>query len=295
MRIPLLVLLAACAMAASEPRTVLLWPNGAPGAVGSQAADKPTLTIYLPDQAKAAGSGVIICPGGGYHALAMDHEGVRVAGWYRRRGVAAFVLKYRLGPRYHHPAMLDDAQRSIRWVRAHAAEFGISPDKIGMMGFSAGAHLASVAGTHFDEGDPSAAGPIRRASSRPDFLVLCYPGISFLTPYSDLGDLKYLLGENPDPRLMELLSSERHVTARTPPTFLFHTDSDPRVSAEHSVLFYLALRAHKVPAELHIYEQGRHGVGLAEDDPVLGSWPARLQDWLRVHRILPVDEPSGLR
>ncbi|MCC7496826.1 MAG: alpha/beta hydrolase [Bryobacterales bacterium] len=295
MRILLIALVPALLVAASEPRTVLLWPNGAPGAVGDQAADKPTLTIYLPDKAKAAGSGVIICPGGGYSVLAMDHEGFQVADWYNRRGMAAFILKYRLGPRYHHPAMLNDAQRAIRWVRAHAAELGISADRIGIMGFSAGGHLASSAGTHFDEGEPSAADPVNRAGSRPDFLVLCYPVISFTTPYTHKGSMRHLLGEHPDPKLVEFLSSEKQVTNRTPPTFLFHTDSDTGVPAENSVLFYLALRAHKVPAELHIYEQGPHGVGLAPGNPILGTWPARLEDWLKIRHILPRDGAFGLR
>lgn len=295
MRSVLLTLILAGAAAAAGPQTILLWPDGAPGAVGNEAADKPSLTIYLPDTAKPVGSGVVICPGGGYRHLAMDHEGVQIANWFNRRGMAAFVLKYRLGPRYHHPAMLDDAQRAIRYVRAHAAEFGIATDRIGIIGFSAGGHLASSAGTHFDNGDPGAADPINRAGSRPDFMVLCYAVITLTTPYTSSISRRNLLRDNPDPKLVEYLSSEKQVTARTPPTFLFHTDNDPVVPVENSVLFYLALHAHKVPAEIHIYERGPHGVGLAPANPVLGTWPARLEDWLRLHAILPGNGTAGSR
>lgn len=290
-----LILMLAGVAAAAGPRTILLWPDGAPGAAGNEAADKPSLTIYLPEVVKPVGSGVVICPGGGYRNLAMDHEGVQIANWFNQRGMAAFVLKYRLGPRYHHPAMLDDAQRAIRYVRSHAAEFGIATDKIGIIGFSAGGHLASSAGTHFDDGNPGAADPIDRAGSRPDFMVLCYPVISFTTPYTNKGSMRNLLGDNPDPKLVEYLSSEKQVTARTPPTFLFQTDNDPVVAVENSVLFYSALHAHKVPAEIHIYERGRHGVGLAQTDPVLSTWPARMEDWLRLHAILPGDGSAGSR
>ena len=295
MRIPVLVLLLAGLAAAAGPQTVLLWPEGAPAAVGNEAVDRPSLTIYLPDKAKAVGAGVVICPGGGYAHLAMDHEGFQIADLYNQRGMAAFILKYRLGPRYHHPAMLDDAQRAIRYVRTHAAGFGIAPDKIGIMGFSAGGHLASSAATHFDAGDAGATDPINRAGSRPDFLVLCYPVISFTTPYTHKGSMKNLLGDNPDPKLVEYMSSEKQVTDQTPPAFLFHTNSDTGVPAENSVLFYLALRAHKVPAEIHIYEQGNHGVGLAPGNPILRTWPARLEDWLKVRGILPRDGAVGVR
>ncbi|MCX6623612.1 MAG: alpha/beta hydrolase [Acidobacteria bacterium] len=295
MRKLLLGLLLAVPAAAGEPQTILLWPDGAPGAIGAEAVDKPSLTIYLPAKAKAVRAGIVICPGGGYAGLAMDHEGFQIANWYNERGMAAFILKYSLWPRYHHPAMLQDAQRAIRYARTHAAGFGIAADKIGIMGFSAGGHLASTAGTHFDAGEGGAADPLNRASSRPDFLVLCYPVISFTTPYTHKGSRTHLLGENPDPKLVEFLSSEKQVSDQTPPTFLFHTSGDTGVPPENSVLFYLALRAHKVPAELHIYEQGPHGVGLAPGDPILRTWPARLEDWLKVRGMLPRDGPFGTR
>src|SRR5579884_3936554 len=219
------------------PPTDLLWANGAPGALGNDDADKPSITIYLPEPAKAVATGVVICPGGGYGALAMDHEGRQVAEWMNSVGIAAFVLKYRLGPRYHHPAMIDDAHQAIRIVRSRAAEFGIAPDRLGIMGFSAGGHLASTAATHFD------------ARTRPDFAILVYPVISFTTPYTHQGSKRYLLGDNPDPKLVESLSNELQVTRQTPPTFLFHTDTDKAVPPENSVLFYMALKRAGVPAE----------------------------------------------
>ncbi|HKX00427.1 MAG TPA: alpha/beta hydrolase [Bryobacteraceae bacterium] len=284
-RILLAILLLSALLRAQNtpaPKVELLWPNGAPGALGNDASDKPDITIYLP-ASNGVSSGVVVCPGGGYQVLAMDHEGRQIAQWLNERGVAAFVLKYRLGPRYHHPIELGDAQRALRFVRFHARDYGVAPDKIGIWGFSAGGHLASTAGTHFDSGNPSAEDPIDRMSSRPDFLILCYPVISFITPYAHRGSLRNLLGDHPDPKLVASLSNETQVTAQTPPTFLFHTDGDTGVPAENSVLFYLALRKAGVPAEMHIYERGPHGVGLALFDPILGSWPRRLAPWMRLH------------
>ena len=274
------------ALLAAEPQTIVLWPGGAPGAVGDEEADRPTLTVYLPPAERAVPTGVVVCPGGGYAKLAMDHEGRQVAEWLNSLGVAAFVLKYRLGPRYRHPAPLEDAKRALRLVRARAGEFRIAPDRIGVWGFSAGGHLASTLATHFDAGNPAAADPVERVSCRPDFAILAYPVISFASEYAHKGSRRNLLGDNPDPALVENLSNEKQVTAQTPPTFLFHTNEDQGVPAENSVLFYLALRRAGVPAELHIYERGRHGVGLAPNDPVLSSWPQRLADWLRVRGLL---------
>jgi acetyl esterase/lipase len=230
---------------------------------------------------------VVVCPGGGYGGLAMDHEGKQIADWLNSLGVAAFVLKYRLGPRYHHPAPLQDAQRALRTVRSNAQAFGIRPDRIGIWGFSAGGHLSATAGTHFDAGDLNAVDPIERVSSRPDFLILAYPVISFTAEYSHRGSRKNLLGDAPDPALVENLSNEKQVTPQTPPTFLLHTDEDSGVPPENSVAFYLALRKAGVPAELHIYQRGQHGVGLALNDPILSSWPGRLADWMRVRGLLP--------
>ncbi|HOL72129.1 MAG TPA: alpha/beta hydrolase [Bryobacteraceae bacterium] len=280
-RAAVFILLAAAAGAAQTPETRLLWPQGAPGALGDGPEDKPSIAIYLPPREKATGAAVVVCPGGGYRVLAMDHEGKQVAEWLNGHGIAAFVLSYRLGPRYHHPIQLGDAQRAIRTVRALASEFRIDPGRIGIWGFSAGGHLASSVGTHFDSGNPDAPDPIDRVSCRPDFMILCYPVVSLVTEYVHKGSRANLLGENFDPKLAEFLSNEKQVTSQTPPTFLFHTDADRGVPPENSVLFYLALRRAGVPAELHIYEKGNHGVGLAPKDPVLSSWPDRLADWLK--------------
>jgi acetyl esterase/lipase len=281
-RILLALTLAAGALQAQEPKAELLGPAGAPGALGAQPEDQPSLTPFVLPKGSGSGTAVVICPGGGYQNLSMDKEGYAVAKWLNGLGVSGFVLKYRLGPRYHHPIELGDAQRAIRTVRSHAAEYGLQADRIGIMGFSAGGHLASTAGTHFDAGDASATDAIDRASSRPDFLVLCYPVISFGT-FAHVGSRRNLLGDNPDPKVVENLSNELQVTKDTPPTFLFHTTTDATVPVENSVMFYSALRKAGVPAELHIYERGPHGVGLAPTDPVLSTWPARLADWLKIH------------
>jgi acetyl esterase/lipase len=273
---------------AQAPRTPApepLWPKGAPGAQGSEEVDIPTLAAYPAPEARGVGTAVIVFPGGGYLHLSMDKEGDQIARWLNSLGVTAFVLKYRLGPKYRHPVELGDAQRAIRTVRYKAAEYRVGADRIGIMGFSAGGHLASTAGTHFDAGKPDAADPIDRMSSRPDFLVLCYPVISF-GPYAHQGSKNALLGPNPDPALVENLSNELQVTPQTPPTFLFHTTTDATVPVENSVLFYMALRKAGVPAEMHIYERGPHGVGLAQTDEALSSWPARLADWLRIRGLL---------
>jgi acetyl esterase/lipase len=263
----------------AEPETFPLWPGGAPGALGNDDADRPSLTLYRARQ--ASGASVIVAPGGGYGALASNHEGRQVANLLNAAGVTAFVLKYRLGPRYRHPIELGDAQRAIRLVRARAAEFGLAADRIGMMGFSAGGHLAATAGTHFDAGKTDAADAIERVSSRPDFLILAYPVVSFDPAITHGGSVRNLLGDKPDPALIDDLSNDLRVTPDTPPTFLFHTNADVGVVAENSVRFYLALRRAKVPAEMHIFENGPHGVGLALGDPALNAWPALLTTWLR--------------
>jgi acetyl esterase/lipase len=288
-RIPICLLLLAgvlLAQAPNMPKADLLWADGAPGAQGAQDEDKPTLAAYVVPQGRGTGTAVIVCPGGGYEHLSMDKEGDQIARWLNSIGVTAFVLKYRLGPKYRHPIELGDAQRAIRTVRSKAAEYRVLPDRIGIMGFSAGGHLASTAGTHFDAGNASAADPIDRLSSQPDFLVLVYAVISFNPPYVHRGSLRALLGDQPDPKLVENLSNELQVTAQTPPTFLFHTSGDTTVPAENSALFYLALRKAGVPAEMHIYEKGPHGVGLAQTDEALSTWPGRLADWLRGRGLL---------
>ena len=269
---------------ADPPEPVLLWPDGAPGAVGDEDVDRPSLRIYPAD--KPNGAAVVVCPGGGYGGLATDHEGHQVAKWLNTIGVTAAVLKYRLGPRYRHPAPLNDVQRAIRYVRTHAESLQVASSRIGVMGFSAGGHLASTVSTHFDDGNPEATDPIDRSSCRPDFTVLGYPVVSLREPFAHKGSRRNLLGENPDPELVDSLSNETQVTAQTPPAFLFHTSEDKGVPVENSLAYFQALRTHDVPAELHVYQNGPHGVGLGIVDPVLFTWKERLADWLRTNAFL---------
>jgi acetyl esterase/lipase len=290
----LIVVVATCGPAVAQdwmspvanPRQVVLWPGGAPGALGTEEADIPTLTIYLPAPRQATGAAVVVCPGGGYGGHAVDHEGHQVARLLTSRGIAAAILAYRLGPRYRHPAMQQDVLQAIRYVRAHAADLQVKTDRVGVLGFSAGGHLASTAATLFDEGDATAAAPIDRTSSRPDFAVLAYPVIVLNQDVTHKGSQRNLLGDTPTPDLLKMLSTEQQVTARTPPTFLFHTNEDTGVPPENSVQFYLALRRAGVPAELHIYEKGQHGVGLAPGDPVLRTWTDLLFAWMQGRGLL---------
>jgi acetyl esterase/lipase len=267
------------------PRPEPLWPKGVPGALGDGPADRPTLTPFLPPADRATGAAVVICPGGGYGGVVTSYEGQEPAEWLNKLGVAAFVLRYRVAP-YRHPVPLQDAQRALRTVRARAADWHLKPDRIGVWGFSAGGHLASTAATQFDDGKPDADDPVERVGCRPDFLILSYPVITLVGPYAHAGSRANLLGRDPQPGLAESLSGDRRVTRRTPPTFLFHTDADKVVVPENSVLFYLALRQAGVPAELHVYGKGPHGVGLGTKDPVLATWPDRLRDWLAERGLL---------
>lgn len=289
----LVVILALAAMcdplaAAEQGKIELLWPQGAPGAKGDAPADRPTLALFLPEPDKASGAAIIICPGGGYGHLAGDYEGADIARWCNAHGIAGFVLEYRhRGRGYGHPAPLEDAQRAVRTVRARAEEFDIDPAKIGILGFSAGGHLASSVATHFDAGEPDAADPIQRVGCRPDFVVLCYAVIAFGEPHTHQGTQMNLLGADADPELVARLSSEKQVTPETPPTFLFATDEDKGVPAENSVEFYLALRQAGVPAELHIYQHGPHGVGLGAKYPGTSNWPDQCLAWLRGLDMIP--------
>jgi acetyl esterase/lipase len=264
----------------ASPTPVPLWSGTAPMSKGNAEIDQPTLTTYLPAQ-NPTRTGVIIAPGGGYQHLSMQKEGEDVAKWLNAHGVAALVLKYRLGPTYHHPAELADAQRAIRTVRAHAAQFGIAADHIGMWGFSAGGHLTASAGTLYNLGPKADADGIDRESAKPDFLILAYPVITMEDPYVHAGSRKYLLGDSPDPALVELLSPEKHVTKDTPPSFIYSTTDDQTVPIMNSVLFYSALVANKVPAEMHLFAHGPHGTGLAPGFPDLKGWPDLLATWMR--------------
>lgn len=259
-----------------------LWLGAAPLAQGSAPADTPTLAAFLP-ASNPTRTGVVIAPGGGYEHLAIDKEGVDIAKWFNQHGVAAFVLQYRLGPKYHFPVELDDAQRAIRSVRSQAASFGIDPGKIGMMGFSAGGHLAAMTGTLFDQGNANATDAMDRASSRPDFLVLAYPVITMNAAFTHMGSRLNLLGADPDAALVEKLSTEKQVSAKTPPTFLFATSDDDIVPVANSVAFYKAMVAAKVPVEMHLFQHGPHGTGLAQGYPALKSWPDLLAAWMRAN------------
>lgn len=270
------------AQGSPKPASFPLWVDGAPGALGTAERDIPTLTPYLPDPAKTTGAAIVICPGGGYGGLA-PHEGEDYALWLNQHGVAGFVLKYRLGSAgYRHPRMLEDASRAIRTVRSRAAEWKVQPNRIGIMGSSAGGHLASTAVTHFDDGTPLASDPIDRVSSRPDLGVLCYAVIS-MGPNTHQGSRNNLLGPNPDPALIQLLSNELQVTKATPPCFIWHTWEDNAVKVENSLEFALALQRAGVPYDLHVYQKGRHGIGLADKPPFAKThpWAKDLAFWLK--------------
>jgi acetyl esterase/lipase len=261
---------------------IVLWENGAPNALGKEPQDVPLITAFQAPKELATGAAIVICPGGGYSHLSEVKEGSDVAKWLNSIGISAFVLRYRLGMRYHQPNQLLDAARAVRTVRSRAKEWNIDPARIGILGFSAGGHLASTLGTHFDAGMPKAADPIDRVSSRPDLMVLVYPVIS-MGEFAHGGSKLNLLGEAPSADLVKLYSNELQVTAETPPTFLVHTMSDSTVPVENSLMFADALRRNKVPFELHLYERGPHGFGLAPTNPVLATWVERCADWLTLH------------
>lgn len=269
----------------SQPtKSFPLWPDGAPGALGNAEQDIPTLTPYLPEAGKANGAAIVICPGGGYGALA-SHEGADYARFLNEQGITGFVLKYRLGSNgYRHPAMLQDAARAVRTVRAQAAQWKLDPGRIGIMGSSAGGHLASTLLTHFDSGKPDATDPIERQSSRPDLGILCYAVIT-MGQFTHQGSKHNLLGENPSPELVRDLSNELQVTKDTPPCFIWHTWEDGAVPVENSLQFAEALRKQGVPFDLHIYQKGGHGIGLgtAQWDPSKRHpWTRDLVVWLSV-------------
>ncbi|MDF3058553.1 MAG: endo,4-beta-xylanase [Rariglobus sp.] len=264
----------------SLPPVISLWPEGAPGALGTSPNDIPTLTAYLPAPEKRNGASMLVLPGGGYGGLA-SHEGKDFAGWLASHGITCYVLQYRLGSHgYHHPCMLNDAARGLRVVRAFARRDGLDPARIGIIGSSAGGHLASTLLTHFDAGQPGSSDPIEHESSRPDLGILCYPVISGVT-FPHQGSFINLLGENPPADLVRHLSNELHVTAQTPPTFIWHTAADPTVPVENAFLFASALRAAGVPFDLHVYEKGGHGLGLPSTNKNAPPWDADCLYWLR--------------
>jgi acetyl esterase/lipase len=266
---------------------VILWPGGAPGALGMTENDIPALTPYLPASGAATGAAMVVCPGGGYGGLA-SHEGHDYALFLNQHGIAAFVLRYRLGSSgYRHPCMLQDAARAVRTVRARAAEWGVDAGRVGVMGSSAGGHLAATLLTQFDVGRPDAGDAVERQSSRPDLGVLCYPVIS-MGENGHAGSRENLLGSSPSVDLARQLSAELNVTAQTPPCFVWHTVEDDGVKVENSLLFAAALRRCGVPFDLHLYERGCHGIGLADPTPFSNAhlWSHNLVYWLRQHGFL---------
>jgi len=267
-----------------------LWPDAAPGAADATAASTPTLTVYRPFIARPNGAAVVIAPGGAYIGLASRLEGAEPAAWFTARGVTAFVLTYRVGPKAMLPIPLADGARAMRFVRAHAADFRVDPKRIGMMGFSAGGHLAATTAVDATPGDPQAEDPVERASSRPDFLVLVYPWLEGAQLRADGGSSYCDFIQRLKAPCMSSQFSKfaplAHVSAKTPPTFLFHTTNDELVPVGGSTRFYQALVDHGVPAELHAFADGRHGSGLGGGSPILQTWPELLDLWLRARGVI---------
>jgi acetyl esterase/lipase len=268
--------------AAPHGEVQYLWPEGAPDALGKEEQDKPHLEIFhaAPGGLHAA---VIVCPGGGYTHLAYDKEGTRIAEWLNLRGISAFVLTYRLAPRYRAPAPILDGERAVRWVRAHAQQYAIDPARIGMWGFSAGGHLVGMVATHFDEGHAQSSDPVERVGDRPDFVISSYGGLTLQPGVAKPGAMGSLLGSQPAQELIDDNSPDKHVSAKTPPFFLYATTTDQAVPVLSSVVFYTALVRAGVPAEMHIFAQGPHGTALAQNYPALSAWTTLLENWLRLN------------
>ncbi len=290
------LLFASAARAEEAVQEILLWPADHPANAGNEPAftgtlewmervtRSPAITPFLPEPDQRGGAAVVICPGGGYAGLAMEKEGLEVARWMQQHGIAGIVLRYRCGGgKNQQPVPLLDAQRAIRMVRSRAAEWGVDPERVGILGFSAGGHLASTAATMFDDGDANAEDAIERQSSRPSFAVLVYPVVSMQDHVGHGGSRNNLLGADASEELKERWSTDRQVTDQTPPTFLVHASDDAGVLVKNSLLFYEALVANKVPAELHVYEVGGHGFGMLRGDRPADHWPEQLEPWLKQH------------
>lgn len=262
---------------------VRLWTGNAPGQQGETQKDIPDIQLWKPEEGKATGAAVVVCPGGGYGGLA-EHEGPGTADWLAKNGILAVVLRYRLGPKYHHPVELGDAQRAVRYTRAHAEEWKIDPHKIGILGYSAGGHLASTASTHYADGDLKSEDPVERVSSRPDFSILIYPVVK-MGAGGHGGSTNNLLGKNPDPKLIEELSNEKHVDAKTPPAFLVHGADDKAVPVANSEDYVAAMKKAGVEVEFIRMDHGPHGFGLGEN--LKAEWPEKCLAWLKKVKILP--------
>ena len=256
---------------------------------------RPTLTVFPVRDGRKTHAGVVICPGGGYILVAIDKEGYNIARWLNSQGIAAFVLKYRLPKPVLKPEALPypllDAGRAIRMVREGAAQWGVDPQRIGIMGFSAGGHVASTAATHFGPGHPDSADPIERLSSRPDFAVLVYPVVSMLDKIVHQGSREQLLGKTPNEQMVKLYSNELQVTPRTPPTFLVHAKDDGGVPVENSIRFAEALKKAGVPYSLTVFEKGGHGFALGQEGGEPATWPAQCIGWLKENKF--VNGPAG--
>jgi len=282
-KLPSFLLYMTLSASALGQTVVPLWDGPAPQSHGTTPNDIPTLTVFLPEKTSHPTSAVVLCPGGGYSHLAFDIEGTNEAKWFQAKGVAAIVLTYRLPAQgYRHPVPMLDAQRAMRLVRSHAADWNINPAKVGIMGFSAGGHLASTVDTHYDAGNPQAADPVDRQSCRPDFAVLVYAVISMKDGVAHQGSKKNLLGPNPDPALVENLSNETQVTPQTPPTILVAAQDDHAVPIENSRLMYAALQKAGVTSALQEYPHGGHGFGFGKKpDRSPPGWLDKAYDWLK--------------
>jgi acetyl esterase/lipase len=286
------VLLAPTGRAAS-PDAIDLWPEGVPGLRADATPEKvaggrawnvhhPYMVVYPAPAEKAVGTAVVVCPGGGYTFLAIENNGTTVARWLNSVGITAFVLHYRL-QEYGHPAPLQDVLRALRLVRSRASEFGVKANRIGVFGASAGGHLAACAATMYDDPEGRTGAPLDAVSARPDFAALLYPLITMQGPEAHAGSLRALLGDHPTPELARRLSAELRVTRDTPPTFIVHTEEDQSVPVENSLVFYRALCAAGVPAEMHLWQKGAHGFGMDKNAGEVSTWPDRWEEWLRAN------------
>jgi len=281
----------------AQDKVLKVWPNGAPNHNGMDEPEEKfegvrvrnvseaEMYVYLPEKEKNTGAAVVICPGGGYWIEAMDHEGYAIAEWLKEKGVAGIVLKYRL-PYGHHEIPSGDARQAMRIVRKNAEEWGIDPSKIGIAGSSAGGHLASTVGTRFDYGHPESTDPLEQLSSRPDFMLLLYPVITFREEFGHMGSRRNLIGEGNNWKLVENYSNEWHVTPETPPAFLILSDDDKTVPPRNSVEFYLALKENNVPAEMHIFAEGGHGFGMNKKNLPVDNWPELFYNWLKAVKVI---------
>ena len=288
------------AVFAAEPRTIELWPEGVPGLKADAGPEReengrflnihrPSVVVYPPPSGQANGTAVLYAPGGGYVRVAAGTEGGEITRWLTSTGVTVFLLKYR-NAEYGHPAPLRDVLRAVRLLRSRSAELGLAPDRIGIIGGSAGGHLAASAGTLFEHADGRTGAALDAVSGRPDFMILVFPVISMIAPHAHAPSKRALLGAEPSAELVRTLSVEHQVTARTPPAFIVHSAEDAVVPVENSIDFYLALRRAGVAAELHLYPRGPHGSGMSATLGPTAEWPRHCEAWMRFNRWLPAGE-----